>query len=108
MKRAALAIAGMSALASVLANLFVVSSALGLQGKEQPSSADAKPDFSLTSEVYAAEYKKDKKAHEARYTGKSVELKGVVKMVGRGLGEHDFLVLQGEKNDVIGVQCVTQ
>jgi hypothetical protein len=44
---------------------------------------DAKPDFTLTAKEFGGEYKKDKKSFETKYKGKVVELKGVVRKVGR-------------------------
>src|SRR5215510_5666241 len=50
--------------------------------KHDDPVGDAKPDFSLTATQFAAEYKKDRNAADARYGDKVIELTGIVIEVG--------------------------
>src|SRR5262245_20094451 len=71
------------------------------------SVGDPKPDFTLGSKEFAEEYKKDKKATEAKYKGKVVELSGTVKSVGRNISKEAFIRLDAGMKNITGVMCFT-
>jgi cold shock CspA family protein len=77
------------------------------KGEEKKGVGDAKPDFTLTAKAFDEEYNKDKKAAEAKYKGKVVELSGTVKLVGRNLGKEAFVSLDAGSKNITGVMCFT-
>src|SRR5262245_41585318 len=77
------------------------------KGDDKKGVEDAKPDFSRSAKEFDEEYNKDKKAAEARYKGKVVELSGTVKSVGRNIGKEAFLSLEAGPKNLAGVMCFT-
>ncbi len=74
-------------------------------GEDKKGVADAKLDFSLTSKQFAEECDRDKAAAKAKYTGKVIELSGLMTGIGRNIFEDAFLILEGGKKSLFGVHC---
>jgi hypothetical protein len=68
---------------------------------------DAKPAFRVTSKQLGEEYKKDKKAAEAKYKGKVIEVTGLVTGIGQSINKEPCLTLEGAEKGVLDVMCFT-
>lgn len=70
--------------------------------------ATAKPDVTMTADAWHAEFKKDKKAAEAKYKGKVIQLTGTVSGVGQNLDAGIGYLLLKVKGDLLGVRGTTK
>lgn len=75
---------------------------------DEPDLSTMKPDYSLSSVEFSAEYKSDNKAARAKYKGKMIELTGKVVGVGRNAGKEEFLTLEATKGSFLQVICFTR
>jgi hypothetical protein len=66
-----------------------------------------KADFSLTSDEFAAEVKRDKNAAKAKYKDKQIQLKGEITRIERSNENYDYLWLATGKDDP-SLGCVTK
>lgn len=74
----------------------------------EPDLSKMKPDYTLSSVEFSAEYKRDNKAARAKYKGKMIELTGKVVGVGRNAGKEEFLTLEATKGSFLQVICFTR
>ncbi|MFT5429552.1 MAG: hypothetical protein ACI9OJ_000223 [Myxococcota bacterium] len=101
-----------------LLGLSVASLAMGCGKKDDAAKAggdkapakkvEAKPVEAIKAapaDLYA-EYKKDEKATVAKYKGKTLEVEGVVSMMGQDFSKNTFITLVTVKDDMMGMKVV--
>src|SRR4051812_19958496 len=80
----------------------------GAGGDQEEDLGNAKPDFSLTAKVLCEEHAKTpKSAFNTKYEGKVLEVKGLVKGVGRNTSDAAYLLVAANADSLEWVQCFT-
>jgi hypothetical protein len=73
----------------------------------KPPAAQPQEKVRLASAEFGEEYQADRKAAEAKYRGRLIELEGEIKAMGRNASKSAYISLEGAEDDLIGVMCFT-
>ena len=75
---------------------------------ESSGKPTGKADFSLTSQQFSEEFKKDRAAAQKKYQSKTVDLTGVIKRFSEAPDRTALVWLEGAKGELLGVQCIAR